>query len=104
MIQKRTIGVVGTGNVGVAVAYAIFLQARASEIILIDKNRKKAEGEAMDLTHGQPFVENTVVRAGDYADLAAAQIVIITAGVAQQPGESRIDLLNRNTLEDITIV
>ena len=51
----------------------------------------------MDLTHGQPFVENTVVRAGDYADLAAAQIVIITAGVAQQPGESRIDLLNRNT-------
>ncbi len=97
MIQKRTIGIIGTGNVGVAVAYAIFLQARASEIILIDKNRKKAEGEAMDLTHGQAFVEKTVVRAGDYADLAEAQIVIITAGVAQQPGESRIDLLNRNT-------
>lgn len=51
----------------------------------------------MDLTHGQAFVEKTVVHAGDYADLAAAQIVIITAGVAQQPGESRIDLLNRNT-------
>jgi L-lactate dehydrogenase len=69
----------------------------ASEIILIDKNRQKAEGEAMDLMHGQAFVEKTVVRAGDYADLSSAQIVIITAGVAQQPGESRIDLLNRNT-------
>jgi len=96
MIQRRTIGIIGAGNVGVAVAYATFLQARANEIILIDKNRKKAEGEAMDLTHGQAFVEKTVVHAGDYADLAAAQIVIITAGVAQQPGESRIDLLNRN--------
>ena len=96
MIQRRTIGIIGAGNVGVAVAYAIFLQARANEIILIDKNRKKAEGEAMDLTHGQAFVEKTVVHAGDYVDLATAQIVIITAGVAQQPGESRIDLLNRN--------
>ena len=90
MIQKRTIGIISTGNVGVAVAYALFLKARASKIFLIDINRKKAEGEAMDLTHGQAFVEKTVVHAGDYADLAAAQIVNITAGVAQQPGESRI--------------
>jgi L-lactate dehydrogenase len=92
MIQRRTIGIIGAGNVGVAEAYGIFLQARANEIILIDNNRKKAEGEAMDLTHGQVFVEKTVVHAGDYSDLAAAQIVIITAGVAQQPGESRIDI------------
>ncbi|MGD9308932.1 MAG: hypothetical protein PVG51_07340 [Desulfosarcina sp.] len=96
MIQKRTIGVIGAGNVGVAVAYAIFLQAMASEIVLIDQNRKKAEGEAMDLMHGQAFVEKTKVRAGGYSDLASAQVVIITAGVAQRPGESRIDLLNRN--------
>lgn len=72
MFQRRTIGIVVTGYVGVAGAYAIFLQARANEIILIDKNRKKAEGEAMDLTHGQAFVEKTVVHAGDYANLAAA--------------------------------
>ncbi len=64
MIQKRTIGIIGAGNVGVAVAYAIFLQARANEIILIDKNWKKAEGEAMDLTHGQAFVEKRAY-AGD---------------------------------------
>lgn len=97
MIQKRTIGIVGAGNVGVAASYAIFLQALASEIILIDNNRTKAEGEAMDLMHGQAFVEKTVVRAGDYDDLTAAQLIVITAGVAQQPGESRINLLNRNT-------
>ena len=96
MIQKRTIGIIGTGHVGVAAAYAIFLQALASEIILIDKNEKKAEGEAMDLMHGQAFVENTVIRSGNYKDLASAQLIVITAGVAQQPGETRIDLLNRN--------
>jgi L-lactate dehydrogenase len=96
MIQKRTIGIVGTGNVGVAAAYAIFMQGLASEIILIDKNVKRAEGEAMDLIHGQAFYETINVRAGDYKDLASAQLVVITAGVAQKPGESRLDLLNRN--------
>ena len=75
MIQKRTIGIIGAGNVGVAVAYAIFLQARANEIILIDKNQKKAEGEAMDLTHGQAFVEKTVVHAGDYSDIGGVPIM-----------------------------
>ena len=96
MIQKRTIGIVGTGYVGVAAAYAVFLRELASEIILIDKNREKAEGEAMDLMHGQAFIEKTAVRVGDYKDLKTAQLIIITAGVAQKPGESRLDLLNRN--------
>ena len=96
MIQKRTIGIVGTGNVGVAAAYAIFLRGLASEIILIDKNLKKAEGEAMDLMHGQAFLESITVRAGNYRDLSSAQVVVITAGVAQKPGETRLDLLNRN--------
>ncbi|MHC4476656.1 MAG: L-lactate dehydrogenase [Planctomycetota bacterium] len=96
MIQKRTIGIVGTGKVGVAAAYAIFLRGLASEIILIDKNIKRAEGEAMDLMHGQAFFENITVRAGDYRDLSSAQLVVITAGAAQKPGETRLDLLNRN--------
>jgi len=96
MIQKRTIGIVGTGNVGVAAAYAIFMQGLASEIILIDKSLKRAEGEAMDLIHGQAFYEAITVRAGDYRDLSSAQLVVITAGVAQKPGETRLDLLNRN--------
>ena len=96
MIQKRTIGIVGTGNVGVAAAYAVFTRSLASEIILIDKDTRRAEGEAMDLMHGQAFSESITVRAGDYPDLSAAQLVVITAGVAQKPGETRLDLLNRN--------
>jgi L-lactate dehydrogenase len=96
MIQNRTIGIFGTGNVGVAAAYAIFMRGLASEIILIDKNVKRAEGEAMDLMHGQTFFETMTVRAGDYRDLSSAQLVVITAGVAQKPGETRLDLLNRN--------
>ena len=96
MIQKRTIGIIGAGHVGVASAYAVFLRGLASEIILIDKDPRRAEGEAMDLMHGQAFVGSVTVRAGDYQDLAAAQMVVITAGVGQKPGESRLALLNRN--------
>ena len=96
MIQKRTIGIVGTGNVGVAAAYALFMRGLASEIILIDMDAKRAEGEAMDLMHGQTFFESISVRAGEYRDLSSAQLVVITAGVAQKPGETRLDLLNRN--------
>jgi L-lactate dehydrogenase len=96
MIQKRTIGIIGTGHVGMAAAYAVFLRGLASEIILIDKDPRRAEGEAMDLMHGQAFVGSVTVRSGDYKDLAAAQVVVITAGVGQKPGESRLALLNRN--------
>jgi malate/lactate dehydrogenase len=79
-----------------AAAYALFLNRSAEEIILVDKNMRRAEGEAMDMMHGQACVGHIAVRAGGYPDLAAAQIVIIAAGVAQRPGESRLDLLNRN--------
>jgi len=96
MIQKRRIGIVGTGHVGVAAAYAVFLRGLCSEIVLIDKDHDRAEGEAMDLMHGQAFGERVVVRAGGYEDLAEAQLVVITAGVAQKEGETRLDLLNRN--------
>ena len=96
MIQKRTIGVIGVGNVGMAAAYALFLNRTAEEIILVDKDMRRAEGEAMDMMHGQAYVGHIAVRAGGYTDLAAAQIVIIAAGVGQRPGESRLDLLNRN--------
>jgi L-lactate dehydrogenase len=97
MIQRRTVGIVGTGNVGVAAAYAIFMAGLASEIILVDKDRRRAEGEAMDLMHGQAFAGRVDVRAGDFADLSAAQVVVITAGVAGRAGESRLALLGRNT-------
>lgn len=96
MLQRRTVGLVGTGHVGVAAAYALFIRGLASELILIDKDARRAEGEAMDLMHGQSLVGSMSVRAGGYADLKKAQLVIISAGVAQRPGESRLALLNRN--------
>jgi len=96
MIQKRTVGIVGAGNVGIAAAYAMFLRQTAGELILVDKDSYRAEGEAMDLMHGQPFVGNISVRAGDYPDLGKAQVVVIAAGAAQRSGEKRTDLLNRN--------
>lgn len=98
MIQKRVIGIIGTGNVGIAAAYALFLSRVASEIILIDKDNSRAEGEAMDLMHGQPYVGHISVRAGTYDDLGNAQIVVVCAGVSQRPGESRLELLNRNAV------
>jgi L-lactate dehydrogenase len=97
MIQKRSVAIIGTGNVGVAAAYALFNQRIASEIILVDLNQERAEGEAMDLMHGQLLVGNVKVRAGNYEDLQDTQVVVVTAGVGQKsPDESRLELLNRN--------
>jgi len=97
MIQRRKVGVVGTGNVGVAAAYALFIQGIASELVLIDMNERRAEGEAMDLMHGQALVGSVYVRAGTYTDLEDAQLVVVSAGASQKsPDESRLDLLNRN--------
>jgi L-lactate dehydrogenase len=96
MLQRHTIGIVGTGQVGMAAATALFQQRIARELILIDLDQKRAEGEAMDLMHAQGYVGRRRVWAGDYSDLKSAQIVIITAGVSQKPGEDRLSLLNRN--------
>lgn len=97
MIQRRSVAIIGTGNVGSAAAYALFNQRTASEIILVDLNRERAEGEAMDLMHGQLLVGNVTVRAGNYKDLSQTQVVVITAGVGQKSStESRLELLNRN--------
>ncbi len=96
MLHRHTIGVIGTGQVGMAAATALFQQRIARELVLIDIDRKRAEGEAMDLMHAQGYVGRRRVWAGDYPDLSNAQIVIITAGVSQKPGEDRLSLLNRN--------
>lgn len=85
------------GNVGVAAAYALFHRRLATDIVLLDKDHHRAEGEAMDLMHGQALVGRVTVRAGSYEDLADAQVVLITAGAHQHPGETRLDLLHRNT-------
>lgn len=82
--------------VGSSAAYAMALQGRVREIVLIDYNPALAQAQAEDISHAVPFVSTTIVRAGDYADLAGTGIVILAAGVNQKPGESRLDLLTRN--------
>ena len=96
LIASRAVGIVGLGNVGTAAAYALFARHTVSELVLVDHDAKRAEGEAMDLAHGQSFAGRIRVRAGGYPDLARAEVIIVAAGVAQKPGETRLDLLNRN--------
>ncbi|NJL99393.1 MAG: L-lactate dehydrogenase [Synechococcaceae cyanobacterium SM2_3_2] len=88
--------IIGTGQVGMACAYSMVIQNTVDELILVDINQEKAEGEAMDLNHGMPFVEPTLVRSGDLAACAGSDVVVITAGAKQRPGESRLDLVQRN--------
>jgi len=90
------VAIVGVGNVGATFAYALLLSGLASEIVLIDQNRARAEGEAMDLNHAVPFASPTRVWAGDYTDCAGAAVTVITAGAAQKPGETRLDLVKKN--------
>ncbi len=90
------VAVVGMGNVGATFAYALLLSGLAAEIVLIDVNRAKAEGEAMDLNHTEPFAHPTKILAGDYRDCAGAVVTVVTAGAAQHPGETRLDLVKRN--------
>lgn len=95
--DNRKVVLVGTGMVGMSYAYAMLNQSVCDELVLIDCNRERAEGEAMDLNHGLAFAASTMrIYAGNYRDCEDADIVVICAGVAQQPGESRLDLLRRN--------
>lgn len=90
------VAIVGAGNVGATFAYSLLLSGIASEIVLIDANPAKAEGEAMDLNHAVPMSRPTRVWAGSYADCAGAAVTVVTAGSAQRPGETRLDLAGRN--------
>ncbi len=89
--------VVGAGSVGSTFAYALAQRGLADEIILIDTNRDFAEAQALDLAHGMPYYPSSEVRVGQKQDYADAQIIVITAGAKQAPGESRLALLKRNT-------
>ena len=90
------VGIVGAGMVGSAAANALVLRGAASEVVLIDKNHKRASAEAQDILHATPFAHISRVRAGDFHDLEGAEAVILAAGVSQQPGETRLQLLERN--------
>ncbi len=91
------IAIVGAGAVGSTVAYAVMVRGLATELVLIDAKREKAEGEAMDLNHGLPFAPPVKIWAGDYSDCQGAEIVVLSAGVASLSGETRLDLLGRNS-------
>jgi L-lactate dehydrogenase len=98
MQQKRKVVVVGAGDVGATFAYALMQEGVAEEIAIVDANRDKASGQAMDLAHGLPFVPPVRVYAGGAADYKDADVIVITAGARQQPGESRLELLKRNVV------
>ncbi len=88
--------IVGAGQVGAAFAYALAQQGLAAEIVLIDANRELAQGQALDLAHGQAYFPTVSIRVGNVADYSDAAVIVITAGASQKPGETRLDLLNRN--------
>ncbi|ADL08194.1 L-lactate dehydrogenase [Thermosediminibacter oceani] len=90
------IGIIGTGYVGSTTAFALMLQGIVSEMVLIDVNRDKAEGEALDLIHSMSFVNPIEIYAGDYRDLKDASVVIISAGPSISKGETRLDLASKN--------
>ena len=90
------IGIVGAGMVGASAAYAMVMRGVGGEIVLVDLDTKLAEAQAQDITHATPFAFPVQVRAGQYRDLAGARVVVLAAGVGQKPGETRIQLLDRN--------
>lgn len=93
---RGKIVIVGAGFVGSTTAYTIMLGGLFSQIVIIDINKEKAEGDAMDIAHGVSFVKPVKITAGDYSECSDADIVIITAGANQAPGETRLDLLRKN--------
>lgn len=92
----RKVVIIGAGAVGATFAYALAQSGISDEIILLDNNRDLVQGQVLDLAHGFPFFPSVKIRAGEADDFTDAQVIVITAGAKQQPGESRLDLLQRN--------
>lgn len=96
MINHRKVAIVGCGFVGSSIAFSLIQRGLFTEMVLIDANQEKAEGEAMDLSHGLPYIAAMDVYAGTYNDIADCALVIITAGANQKPGETRLQLIDKN--------
>ncbi len=94
--RKNKIVVIGAGNVGEAIAYTLMVRVQANDIVLIDVNEERAKGAALDIAHGTSFFKQVWVRSGGYEECADAQMIIITAGVARKPGQTRLDLAKTN--------
>ena len=97
-MKKGKVALIGTGFVGMSMAYSMLNRGGISELVLIDIDKEKTEGEEMDLSHGLPFApQKMVIKAGDYDDCKDAEVVVITAGAAQKPGQTRLELAEVNT-------
>jgi L-lactate dehydrogenase len=94
--STNKVGLIGAGMVGASFAYSLMQRGVANELVLIDADAARAEGEMMDLNHGLPFVRPMRIIAGDYSDLADAEVIVICAGVGQRPGQTRLELLKTN--------
>jgi L-lactate dehydrogenase len=97
MVNNKKVGIVGCGFVGSSIAFSLMQSRLLTEMVLIDAVAKKAEGEAMDISHGLPYASPMDIHAGSYDELKDAAITIITAGASQKPGETRLDLVKKNT-------
>lgn len=91
------VAIIGSGSVGATSAYTLAISGTVTEIVLVDLNKDKAIGDAMDISHGAPFMQPVDVYAGDYQDVKDADMIVVTAGAAQKPGETRLDLVKKNT-------
>ncbi len=96
MIGSRKVVIIGAGAVGSTFAYTLMQSGLAHDIVLLDKDEERARGEAMDMNHGLFFAPPVTIRAGAYNDCVGAALIVITAGAKQEPGESRLDLMQRN--------
>ena len=95
-VNLRKVAVIGCGFVGSASAFALMQSGLFSEMVLLDSDTQKAEGEALDISHGTPFARPMKIYAGSYDDIVDAAIIVITAGANQKPGETRLDLVKKN--------
>ena len=96
MIDVRKAAIIGCGCVGASIAFSLMQRGLYSELVLIDADREKAVGEAMDLSHGLPYAAPMQIHAGTYDETADCSMVILAAGASQKPGETRLDLIGRN--------
>ncbi|MCI8428074.1 MAG: L-lactate dehydrogenase [Lachnospira sp.] len=95
-VNLRKVAVIGCGFVGSASAFALMQSGLFSEMVLLDSDTQKAEGEALDISHGTPFARPMKIYAGSYDDIVDAAIIVVTAGANQKPGETRLDLVKKN--------
>src|SRR6056297_2201580 len=96
MSKRRKVAIVGAGAVGSTFAYALAQSGLADDIVLIDRNDDLAKGQVLDLAHGQPFFPTVSISVGSKADYADSSLIVLTAGAAQKPGETRLQLLQKN--------